>query len=294
MYSINRVLVPTDFSDVANNALATAIEICKRQLATLTLVHVIDGSAFYLSPEGGLVSHPQRPKRVKEFEDTLGKVAKSLRLTHDLVVNHLVVSGDPAEKTCAIAIARSIDLIVLGTHNSSGLHDFFLGSNAFRVVRNSPCPVMTVPGYRPWPNFRRILFPVRMVPHTLEKYNYVRPIVCKNDSSILAVGVARKKAPEEFAEVKALMDLFRRQVAEDYVICDCELYDTENVARKVMDIAEKEKPDLIVITANQEPSIKEFFMGPYAQDIVTHSRFPVLCIRPGTAVPHQPKSPGRL
>jgi hypothetical protein len=48
----------------------------------------------------------------------------------------------------------------------------------------------------------------------------------------------------------------------------------------VLTISETEKPDLIVITATLDSSLKDFFLGPYTQDIVNHAHYPVLSIRP--------------
>ncbi len=280
IYAINSVMVPTDFSTVAANALDTAIAICKRQLATLTLVHVVESAFMMLPPEGGGALGALLPKRLQDAEDQLDKIAKELRIRHDLVVSQIVRTGNPADEVCAIAAAKSIDLIVLGTHGASGLREFFAGSNAYRVVKQSACPVMTVPGGNLWPEFKRILFPIRLIPNALEKYEFVRPIIRKNDSQMLVAGVARKKDPKEFSELKSLVDFFRRQIAKDYVICDCELYRAENLARKVLEIADLERPDLIVITATLDTAIRDFITGPYARDIVNHSRFPVLSVRP--------------
>jgi nucleotide-binding universal stress UspA family protein len=52
-YIINKVLVPIDFSPVSLNALETAIAICKRQLATLTLIHVVENTYVLFPPEAG-------------------------------------------------------------------------------------------------------------------------------------------------------------------------------------------------------------------------------------------------
>ena len=53
---------------------------------------------------------------------------------------------------------------------------------------------------------------------------------------------------------------------------------------QVLHIAENTKPDLIVITATLDHTVKEFFLGPYTQDIVNHAQFPVLSIKPGYKV----------
>jgi nucleotide-binding universal stress UspA family protein len=189
---ISKVLVPVDFSPASTNALETAIAICKRQLATITLIYVVENSYLLFPPAAGGAVAGVLPRLIKDANENLSNLAKQLRLKHDVVINHIVQSGNPADSICQWAFRKNISLIVMGTHGASGLREFFLGSNAYRVVKNSPCPVMTIPDNNKWLNFRKILFPIRMVPHALEKYDHIRPIARKNGSAILVAVLVSK------------------------------------------------------------------------------------------------------
>jgi nucleotide-binding universal stress UspA family protein len=279
-YKIKRVLVPIDFSTVSLNALETAVAICKRQLATLTLIHVVENTYVLFPPEAGGATGAILPDLVKNANETLNELAKKLRTNHDLVINHIVQSGNPADEICRWALHKEFNLIVMGTHGASGLREFFLGSNAYRVVKNSPCPVLTIPGSNTWIDFKKILFPIRMVPHALDKYDIVRPIIQKNGSSMTIAGIVKKNAATGFVEMKELVETVQSKIIEDDVICQSEIHYCEDVSKQVLTISETEKPDLIVITATLDSSLKDFFLGPYTQDIVNHARYPVLSIRP--------------
>ncbi len=279
-YEINTILVPVDFSTVAYNAMQTAVAISKRQLSTITLMYVVENTFVLFPPEISAAAGSLLPQLVKDANENLSNLAKDLCTKHDIVVNHIVQSGNPADEVCRWALHKKMDLIVMGTHGASGLREFFMGSNAYRVVKNAPCPVLSVPGHHQWLDFKKILFPVRMVPHALDKYEAVRPIVRKNGSSLLVAGIVKHNEPASLIEMKALVDTMRRQISEDEVICGSDVYYCENPARQVLNIADDTKPDLIVITATLDNTVKEFFLGPYTQDIVNHSRFPVLSIKP--------------
>ncbi len=284
IYEIKKVLVPIDFSSVSLNALESAIAICKRQLATLTLIHVVENTYVLYPPEAGGIASAVLPELIKNANENLNELAKKLRLKHDIVINHIVQSGNPADEICRWAIYKESDLIVMGTHGASGLREFFLGSNAYRVVKNASCPVMSIPGRNRWIDFKKILFPIRMVPHALDKYEVLRPILRKNGSSLHIAGIVKKDDTTGFIEMKALIDTVKKKIDDDDVICGSKVYYCENVAPQVLEISEAEKPDLIVITATLDTSLREFFLGPYTQDIVNHSHFPVLSIRPETSV----------
>jgi nucleotide-binding universal stress UspA family protein len=119
-----------------------------------------------------------------------------------------------------------------------------------------------------------------MVPHALEKYDVIRPIIRMNRSSLRIAGFVKKEDPAGYVEMKALVDSVKTKIKEDDVICGSEEQSCDDVAKAVLDMSNKEKPDLIVITATLDKSLRDFFMGPYTQDIVNHARSPVLSIRP--------------
>jgi nucleotide-binding universal stress UspA family protein len=283
-YKIKKVLVPIDFSTVSINALETAVAICKRQLATLTLIHVVENTYVLFPPEAGGATGAILPDLVKNANETLNELAKKLRTNHDLVINHIVQSGNPADEICRWALHKEFNLIVMGTHGASGLREFFLGSNAYRVVKNSPCPVLTIPGSNTWIDFKKILFPIRMVRNALDKYDVVRPIIQKNGSSMTIAGIVKKNDATGFIEMKELVDTVQSKISEDDVIFQSEIHYCEDVSKQVLSISESEKPDLIVITATLDSSLKDFFLGPYTQDIVNHAQYPVLSIRPDITV----------
>jgi nucleotide-binding universal stress UspA family protein len=279
-YEIKKILVPVDFSPVSLNALETAIAICKRQHAILTVIHVVENTYVLFPPEAGNAAGTILPELLKSANESLNDLAKKLRTENDLVVNHIVQSGNPADEICRWAHHKEIDLIVMGTHGVSGLREFFMGSNAYRVVKNSPCPVITIPGDNQWLDFKKILFPIRLVHNALEKYDIVRPIIRKNGSSLLISGIVKRTNPTGLSEMKTIVESVKKKLSEDDVICGSEVHFCDNVAKQVIEISETEKPDLIVITATLDTSLKDFFLGPYTQDIVNHAKYPVLSIRP--------------
>jgi nucleotide-binding universal stress UspA family protein len=280
-YEIKKILVPVDFSGVSLNALDTAIELSFSQGAELTLIHVIENNNYAMvPPDAGGFSFSVLSNLFKSADDELKMLASKIKSEHSIVVKRVVETGNPADEICRCALENKSNLIVMGTHGASGLREILIGSNAYRVVKNTVCPVMTIPRTNSWREFRKILFPIRLIPNALDKYDVVRPIIHKNGSSVLIVGMTKESDVSSMIEMRALTDYVKATMEEDNIICGCEVHYTENVAKHVLKISNIEKPDLIVITATLEESNREFFSGTYTQDIVNHSNFPVLSIRP--------------
>lgn len=138
---ISRILVPTDFSDCSAEALDDAIALAKVFQADLILVHVIEPFP-YAAVEGIAFIHPveRLSLQAQALLDQLSKRPLKEKLS---VETHLT-SGVPSKEIVKLAEREGADLIVMGTHGRTGVDHLFAGSVAEKVVRLSPCPVLTV------------------------------------------------------------------------------------------------------------------------------------------------------
>jgi nucleotide-binding universal stress UspA family protein len=133
------ILHPTDFSDSSRYAFRLSRALAREQGARLVVVHV--QQRLPRVPHEDLLDRQQ----LKAFQGKLREVLHRFRAPDRKVrVEHRVVEGDPAEEILRQAGRTGCDLIVMGTHGRTGLGSLFLGSVAQEVLRNAPCPVVTV------------------------------------------------------------------------------------------------------------------------------------------------------
>lgn len=277
---IKTILVPTDFSELSECALKTGISIARRQNAEIILLHVADRFAYLQPSEVFLPDVKVMPDIKLMMEEKLSAVSKKINEETGIKISGKVINGSPSEEICQFAYKENANLIVMGTHGSSGLREFFIGSEAFRVVKNASCPVLTIPGNWGKTDFEKVVFPVRLVPGALNKYVFARPIIEKNNSKLLLLGLAETKNPDNQAEMDRLIEKFKLQLYMNKVSFTSEICLSDNFAGKVMEKAEEFNADLIVLTANLDSNFKAYFLGPYIQRIVNHSKRPVLSIKP--------------
>jgi nucleotide-binding universal stress UspA family protein len=278
-YKISKILMPTDFSELTASAFKSAISICKRQNAKLTLLHVIDDVAYVPSSEVMIPTMAISPELIQTYKNNIEDLAIKLSMESGVSVDGKIELGNPANAICRVAAEGKFDLIVMGTHGASGLSEFFIGTNAFTVVKNATCPVLTIPGNWERTEFKKAVFPVRLLDGAIEKYDYAKPIIEKNASNLLVIGLAEKDKPESIVELTNLVDLFRFQLRDDNVEFSSILHHSNNFADKVIEGADGYDADLIIITANLDYDLKAYFVGPFAKQIVNHSKRPVLSIR---------------
>jgi len=143
--SIQRILVPTDFSDPSNEALATAMALAQAFGGTLDLVHVALAVSYVLPPPLDLSPLPFDMTKSLE-QATTGLASEEARVrAAGLTCETATLFGRPDTEIVARATATKADLIVMGTHGRSGLAHALMGSVAERVVRHTPCPILIVP-----------------------------------------------------------------------------------------------------------------------------------------------------
>ncbi len=145
MLTLKTVLVPTDFSDASESALRYGKAMARAFGASLHVVHVMeDLLAHAWAAEVYVASMPQlRDEIEKESRQRLGTLLTDGELK-ELRAETALLAGNPFLEIVRYAKAHNIDLIVMGTHGRGPIAHMLLGSVAEKVVRKSPCPVLTV------------------------------------------------------------------------------------------------------------------------------------------------------
>lgn len=144
MYTIRKILAPTDFSDHACRAFGYARTFAERWNAELHLLNVVEPAVF--PTEAGLTPIGMM-QLSEEMETSAHKNIADLAASDALAglnVKTAVVYGRASSTIIDYASAQDIDLIIIATHGRTGLEHLIFGSTAERVVREAPCPVLTV------------------------------------------------------------------------------------------------------------------------------------------------------
>ena len=143
MTTAQRLLVPVDFSEYANQAVEYAIGLASKLGVRLTLLHVIQSLPLAGIDMG--VTLPYAYIQDLEAEITNRMQAYLERVTAAGLEGEIaVVHGVPFQEILETAKTQQVDLIVMGTHGRTGLQHVLLGSVAEKVVRLAPCPVLVV------------------------------------------------------------------------------------------------------------------------------------------------------
>ncbi len=139
-----KILVPLDFSEYTDEIMNVAVQIAQRFGSTIHLLHVIPNMDYFTPYESFLsgenLLNIQREIE-REVERDMEVVAKKIK---DISVAKAIHTGVAVLEIVDYVRTENIGLVVMGTHGRGGLEHILIGSVAEKVVRKSPCPVLTI------------------------------------------------------------------------------------------------------------------------------------------------------
>ncbi len=152
--TLERILVPVDFSDCSLDALEFAAVVAQQAKASLLLLHVLEPVSYGL--DFTLGQSRTRHSEVESWTKRLEELASALKVTQ-LPVESRLRGGLPADSILDSAQTQPCDLIVMGTHGRRGISHALSGSVAEAVLRKARCPVLTVRSPKFGPGHRRVI-----------------------------------------------------------------------------------------------------------------------------------------
>lgn len=271
---MKHIIVAIDFSRSSLHALEYAIKLANRIKSNIILVWV-DNTKSDESVYPDLMVG-SRKEITNSFDEIVAKYSPSLK---EGEITYKIRKGKVHIEVANQAKYSDAMLVVAGAHGVTGFEEFWIGSNAYRIVTYSPCPVITIRSdYDFKKDIKKIVLPIDSTLETRQKVPFSTIIAKYFDSEIHIVSLqnttikaVRQKVDNYTAQVKKYLE-------EENVPFISESVDAENITNATIEYANKIGADLIVIMTEQEMTTANLFLGAYAQQMVNHSPIPVLNI----------------
>ncbi len=142
--TINKILVPIDFSEYSKSALKYAVSFAKKFEAEIFLIYVVEPIIYPPDFSMGQIAIPSMDIDLdKRAEEELKKLIET-EINSSLKAEAIIKTGKPFIEIIETASEKNIDMIIIATHGHSGVEHILFGSTAEKVVRKAPCPVLTL------------------------------------------------------------------------------------------------------------------------------------------------------
>lgn len=279
-FNIKKILIPLDFSETSLLALEHATHMASLFKAELVLLHVIKPNMVAYSSETLSVPIDLIKYQEETASRNLDELSLRIRKEHGLKVETQFEIGFVCSVIVSAAERYNADLIMMGTHGISGFSERFIGSNAYRVVNEATCPVITIQTHATQKGFKEIVLPIDHSFYSRQKVNHAVELAKHFDSRIHILGLSHTEDKEEVNKLKIKLEQVEAFIGKHGIDHDTQINFGSNYAKLTMSYADAIKADLIIIMTEWEEDLTGLFIGPFARQIVNHSKIPVMCIRP--------------
>jgi nucleotide-binding universal stress UspA family protein len=273
------ILVPTDLSKEADHAIEVAILMARQLKASIELVHILP--SIYDQVYADTAALPKQGR--KAFEEELILAKKEIEdLVQTYKVDDVPIKGIVKISSIFQDIADTIvkldaDLLVLGTKGDSGLHEFFIGSNAEKVVRRAHCPVITV-------RKKVIDFKLNQVVFATDFTDSAEPFLQTlqqwQKASGFTIHFLYVNTPLHFqttGQIKARMQKFLKKYGEEVFITT--IVDDYSELEGIKNYAQDIGADLIAMLTHGREGVDHILQGSLAEQLVNQASIPVLTYR---------------
>ena len=276
---MKKIIVPIDFSKHSEYALETAAMLAKKHNSELIALHMLEMSDSMLLDS----DNEHNEKTVffyklaeKKFNEFLAK-----DYLEGLEVVPLVKHYKVFKEVSDVAMEQNADLIVMGSHGTSGFTEIFVGSNTEKVVRHSETPVLVVKSKPLNVDYKTVIFASDFSEEAINPYINASKMLETFGANVhlLHVNVPGEKF-KSTGEMENAITNFLQKADGNLNRMNAVHYVSDNSVEKgILNYAKKADADLIVIPTHGRKGLAHFFEGSISEDLANHANLPVITFK---------------
>lgn len=281
--SKNKILVAVNLENNFEFLIEQSYSVASVFDAEILLLFVMEGTGGlgrFISPEdymNQLMTHARM--KFDAIESLVRKFATNSRIP----VSYILKKGKVYDQIIETAIDQEVILIIMGVDDGDNKpKSRFLGSNTLNVVREAPCPVITLKSNKVYPAFRNILVPLDLTGHTKKQVQKAIELGKYFGAAIHLVSVFTDKKKITGLLKTVQINQVRNAIASHGIQCTTEILKQppKGISHSICNVATIKNADLIIILTTQRRNFSRFFIGSIAQEIIFMACVPVLSLGP--------------
>ncbi len=270
---MKKIIAAIDFSKGSLQALEYACVLARKISASITMV--------WVDSEHQLDILDNKSKDLRDYVIRNFKELMSQYKPTGVVFDYKMRKGKVYQELAFTARQIEADFIVAGTHGVTGFEEYWIGSNAYRIVSYAPCPVITLRfDFKSDNSFNDIVLPIDSTAETRQKIAPACQMALALGSRIHIIGLQNTTLRSLQKKTLSNMEFAVKQCQENRVPHQAIEIHADNVTRAVINYAESIHAALIAIMTEQQSRSSSLLLGPQAEQIVNYSPIPVLSIHP--------------
>ncbi|MGY0392798.1 universal stress protein [Bizionia sp. KMM 8389] len=276
---MKKIIVPIDFSEYSEYALETAALLAKNNNAEILALHMLEMSDAILTKgnsEAQMESVFLLELAKKRFTEFLDKpYLENVKVTP--IVKHFKVFSEVNE----VAKEHEVDLIIMGSQGTSGIKEYFVGSNTEKVVRYSEVPVLVIKHNPILTTFDSVVFASDFSKEAIGAYKKAKDMCMALNSDMFLIYVNLPgESFKSTAEMESKVADFLKEADGDLSNLNKVTYVSDyTVEQGISTFANLVGADLIAMATHGRKGLAHFFEGSISEDLANHSTLPVMTFK---------------
>lgn len=266
---MKKILCPTDFSDIAKNAIAYAAKLAHATGSSLTLLHVKSVFDF------ALVSATAKEYELEQIENELEAQSREISRTFKISCSSEVESKIGKLSSVIADAAKGYDLIVMGTNGADDLYQFFGGSNAYNAIVKTNTPVLLIPEGYMYSEIKKIVFAFDYLRERKLPLTHLAPFVKAVNAKLTVLQIMEEALSKNADEdLRALQFIIKSYCTEEI---DFE-YDTIRAAaisKSIDSYLLRNQSDVLALCSVHRSLIERIFHKSVIKNVSIRTTYPV-------------------
>ncbi|MBF4467187.1 universal stress protein [Flavobacterium sp. LC2016-12] len=273
---MKRILVPTDFSEHAEDALKVAAQIAQKNDSEIIVLHMLELPHQMNDAILGGASIPETMLFMKKANEMLDNISSRPYL-NGIPVTEIVKIDKPIHGITQVSKDYDIDLIIMGSHGSSGIDELLIGSNTEKVVRNSEIPVLVIKKDISDFKVTNIVFASDFSEETKKPFEKLLNFTKFFESKIHLVTIC---TPNSFKPTHVIEKAMKNFITEFNITnYTTHIYNDTNIEKGIINFANSINADIIGMCTHGRTGFAHFFNGSISEGLVNHAIRPVITLK---------------
>jgi len=278
---MKRIILPTDFSDNAYNAICFAINLFEEEECTFYLLHTytpaIYQAEYVLHSPGQIgLGDIYQENSLTELKDLKKQIISEFNNKKHTFMVHSAFNT-LVDEIVDTARNENADMVIMGTQGATGAKEILIGTNTVHVIKKACCPVIAIPPNFKYETPKEILFPTDLgIDYQEEQLSALKSLAKQHFSRIDVLHVSSGYALSEVqSKNKAKLDGIFDQIAHLF-----HEMPNQEVITAINNFQQKNKVNLLVMIQNRHTFLERLFIEPVIKKLGFHVTIPFMVIPP--------------
>ena len=268
------ILVPTDFSQNATNALNYAAALASQVRGKLIIAHIIN---LPITPLEGGIAIPTDAQLEEDYKQELNRLSRELRLENGFrfEVETICQYGYFLANLNELVKTKAVDIVVMGTRGATNFLNKLIGTNTSEFIKIAACPVLAIPAEATFKGFKHIAYASDFESDETVFLQQLFRIANPYDAEVAIINILNNKLLNIYSDNQIIRDITKHFPDNKYSIAQIQ---DKDVVAALREFAQENNADVLAVSIHDRSFLENLFHISISKELVCHATLPLLTL----------------